>query len=97
MSKVILDVAAIGLGHETKKYDSSDKDSLEKMIEYVQDKLKKGFQMYSSKDGDDYVKTFTKNKNASMQDIKKELQKNDRLMLKEEVKELVLLPPVQGG
>lgn len=97
MSKVILDVALIGKGHETKRYDSSDKDSLEKMIEYVQDMLKKGFQLYSSKDGDDYVKSLVKNKSATMETIKKELQNHDRLMLKENVKELVLLPPVQGG
>ena len=97
MSKVILDVAALGLGHETKKYHSADKDSLEEMIEYVQDKLKKGFQMHGSANGDDYVKIITKNKNASMEEIKKELKKNDRIMLKEEVKELVLLPPVHGG
>lgn len=97
MSKIVLDTAIIGVGHETKKYDSSDKDSLEKMIEYVQDKLKKGFQMHCSKGGEDYVETFMNNKNATMEEIKKELKKNDRIMLKEDVKELVLLPPVQGG
>jgi hypothetical protein len=96
MSNICIDVAVIGVGHETKEYNSQDKDSLEKMIEFVQKKLKEGFQLHSSQDGDDYVKAFAQ-KNASMAKIKAELEKSDRLMLKEEVKELVLLPPVHGG
>ena len=74
MSNILLDVAEVGKGHEEHKYDSSDKQSLEDMIEFVLAKLKKGFQLYGSKDAEDYVKILSKNKSATNDEVKKLFQ-----------------------
>src|SRR5580765_5120413 len=73
MSQIVLHVMAIGKGHEEKKYDSSNKRSLNKMVKYIVDQIQNGFTLYGAKKGEELVKLFDSSKSHTEKEVKQEL------------------------
>ncbi len=96
MSQIVLHVMAIGKGHEEKKYDSSNKRSLNKMVKYIVDQIQNGFTLYGAKKGEELVKLFDSSKSHTEKEVKQELIDKDSFIMKENVK-LLLAPAVTGG
>lgn len=96
MSQIVLDVMAIGKGHEQKKYNSQSKRSLRNMVDYILDKIQDGFTLYGAKKGEQLVKLFDSNKTFSRDEIEQELIAKDSFIMKSGVK-MLLAAPVMGG
>lgn len=99
MSSIVLQIMDYQKGHEQKDYDSTDQNSLRKMVKYIKDKvLNDNFVLYGAPKGEELTKLLdgkTKDVNSEY-DIEKKLMDNDSFVMNKDTK-LLLAPKPVGG
>lgn len=99
MSTIVLQTMDYQKGHEQKDFDSTNQDSLRKMVAYIKDKIiNDNFILYGAPKGDELKKLLDgKSTEAKSEyDIEKKLLDNDSFVMNKDTK-LLLAPKPMGG
>ena len=99
MSTIVLQTMSYQKGHEQKDYDSTNMDSLRKMVSYIKDKImNESFSLYGAVKGQELKKLLDKSMKEAQSEynIEKKLLDNDSFIMNKDTK-LLLAPTPAGG